>query len=101
MTTAPTEPLPLPAPLTAPPPLTQRHPWLLRVAKVVHRTRRRPQWVRDGWSGRVVWAARRDSEDLPVRVKQHGSLLLRELAPDQMGLQHSKVTNLRLAAGRL
>lgn len=101
MTTAPTEPLPLPARLTAPPRPTQRHPWLLPVAKVVHRTRRRTQWVRDGWSGRVVWAARRDSEDLPVRVKQHGSLLLRELAPDQMGLQHSKVTNLRLAAGRL
>jgi len=57
--------------------------------------------VRDGWSGRVVWAARRDAVDLPVRVKQHGSLLLRELAPDQMGLQHSKVTNLRLATGRL
>ena len=101
MTTAPPEPLPLPARLTAPPRLTQRHPWLLPVAKVAHRTRRRTQWVRDGWSGRVVWAARRNVEDLPVRVKQHGSLLLRELAPDQMGLQHSKVTNLRLATGRL
>ena len=101
MTTAPTGPLPLPARLTAPPRPTQRHPWLLPVAKVAHRTRRRTQWVRDGWSRRVVWAARRDAVDLPVRVKQHGSLLLRELAPDQMGLQHSKVTNLRLATGRL
>lgn len=101
MTAVPTEPLPLSARLTAPPRLTQRHPWLLPVAQVAHRTRRRTQWVRDGWSGRVAWAARRDAVDLPVRVKQHGSLLLRELAPDQMGLQHSKVTNLRLATARL
>jgi vancomycin resistance protein YoaR len=65
-----------------------------------HRTRRRTQWMRDAWSGRVVWTARRDSSDLPVRLEQHGSLLLRELAPGQTHLQHNKVTNLRLAAGR-
>ena len=94
-------PLDLPARLTAPPRLTQRHPWLLPAAIAAHRTRRRTQWVRDAWSGRVAWAARRDSVDLPVRLKQHGSLLLRELDPDQMHLQHSKVTNLRLAAGRV
>jgi vancomycin resistance protein VanW len=101
MTTVDLEPLDLPARLTAPPRLTQRHPWLLPVAMAAHRTRRRTQWVRDGWSGRVTWALRRDPEDLPVRVKQHGSLLLRELDPDQMQLQHNKVTNLRLAAARV
>ncbi len=100
MTTAPPEPLELPARLTAPPRLTQRHPWLLPAAMAAHRARRRTRWVRDGWSGRVVWAARRDPIDLPVRLEQHGSLLLRELAPDQMHLQRNKVTNLRLAAGR-
>ena len=41
------------------------------------------------------------TRDLPVRVKQHGSLLLRELDADQMHLQHNKVTNLRLAASRI
>lgn len=95
------EPLELPARLTAPPRLTQRHPWLLPAAVAVHRTRRRTQWVRDAWTGRVAWAARRNSDDLPVRLKQHGSLLLRELAPDRMHLQHNKVTNLRLAAARM
>ena len=94
-------PLDLPARLTAPPRLTQRHPWLLPAATMVHRARRRTQWARDAWTGRVVWAARRETADLPVRLKQHGSLLLRELDPDQMHLQHNKVTNLRLAVGRV
>ncbi|KRE94858.1 vancomycin resistance protein [Nocardioides sp. Soil774] len=81
--------------------MTQRHPWLLPVAMAAHRARRRTQWARDGWSGRVTWASRRGTDDLTVCVKQHGSLLLRELDPDQMQLQHNKVTNLRLAAARL
>ncbi|HEV2798399.1 MAG TPA: VanW family protein [Nocardioides sp.] len=101
MTTVPVEPLALPTRLTAPPRLTQRHPWLLPAAMAVHRARRRTQWVRDGWSGRVVWASTRDDRDLPVRLKQHGSLLLRELDADRMHLQHNKVTNLRLAASRV
>jgi vancomycin resistance protein VanW len=101
MTLADVGPLELPARLTAPPRLTQRHPWLLPVAMAAHRTRRRTQWVRDGWSGRVVWATDREATDLPVRLKQHGSLLLRELDADRMHLQHNKVTNLRLAASRM
>jgi vancomycin resistance protein VanW len=101
MTTPSVEPLELPARLTAPPRLTQRHPWLLPVAVATHRARRRTRWVRDAWSGRVVWATQHTGSDLPVRVKQHGSLLLRELDPDRMHLQHNKVTNLRLAAGRV
>ena len=101
MATVDLEPLDLPARLTAPPRLTQRHPWLLPVAMAAHRARRRTQWARDGWSGRVTWASHRATDDLTVCVKQHGSLLLRELDPDQMQLQHNKVTNLRLAAARL
>ena len=100
MTAAHVEPLKLPTRLTAPPRLTQRHPWLLPVAVAVHRARRRTQWARDEWSGRVVWAERRDPDDLPVRLKQHGSLLLRELDADRMHLQHNKVINLRLATSR-
>ena len=101
MTLTDVEPLELPARLTAPPRLTQRHPWLLPAAMAAHRARRRTQWVRDAWSGRVVWATRQDASDLPVRIKQHGSLLLRELDPDRMRLQHNKVTNLRLATARV
>jgi len=101
MTTVRVEPLELPARLTAPPRLTQRNPWLLPAATATHRARRRTQWARDAWSGRVVWAARHDVADLPVRLKQHGSLLLRELDADQMHLQHNKVTNLRLATSRM
>jgi vancomycin resistance protein VanW len=33
-----------------------------------------------------------------VHVAEHGSTLLRQLVPEQMDLQHNKVTNLRLAA---
>ncbi len=97
----PAVPLVLPDRLTAPPRLTQRHPWLLPVAVAVHRARRRTQWVRDSASGRVTFARRRSVADLPVRLKQHGSLLLRELDPGRMHLQHNKVTNLRLAASRI
>lgn len=100
MTTAHVEPLQLPARLTAPPRLTQRYPWLLPAAMAAHRARRRTQWVLDARSGRVVWATHREDVDLPVRLKQHRSLLLRELDPDQMHLQRNKVTNLRLAASR-
>lgn len=101
MTTARVAPLEIPARLAAPPRLTQRHPVLLPLAMLVHRTRRRVRWTRDAWSGRVRFARTRAAVDLPVRLKQHGSLLLRELDPDQMHLQHNKVTNLRLAAARL
>ena len=96
-------PLELPARLTAPPRLTQRHPGLLPLAMRVHRARRRTTWARQRWSRSVVFARDRADTDtaLPVRVKQHGSLLLRELDADRMHLQHHKVTNLRLAAARV
>ncbi len=101
MSTVDVEPLELPARLTAPPRLTQRHPRLLPLAMAVHRARRHATWFRDGWFGRVTWARQRSEDPLAIRVKQHGSLLLRELDPDQMHLQHNKVTNLRLAASRV
>ncbi|MCY7399779.1 MAG: VanW family protein [Nocardioides sp.] len=94
-------PLELPARLTAPPRLTQRHPALLPLAMRVHRARRRTTWARQRWSGRVVFARDRSTDRLPVRVKQHGSLLLRELDADRMHLQHNKVMNLGLAAARM
>jgi vancomycin resistance protein VanW len=48
-----------------------------------------------------TWATRAaGTPELPVRVKKHGSLLLRELSADEMALQRNKVVNLRLASAR-
>ena len=77
--------------------LTERHPWLYPVAVRVHQARRHAAWLTSGTS----WATRAPgTPELPVRVKKHGSLLLRELSPDEMALQHNKVVNLRLASAR-
>lgn len=89
----------VPARVLAPPRFTERHPAFFPLAMKVHQTRRHLAWWRSG----AVWASRRTTSDaspdaFPVRVKQHKSLLMRELDPDQMHLQRSKVTNLRLAA---
>ena len=78
--------------------LTERHPWLYPLAVRVHQARRHAAWLTSGHPlGRP---ARRGTPELPVRVKKHGSLLLRELSPDEMALQHNKVVNLRLASAR-
>ncbi|MDO9458018.1 VanW family protein [Nocardioides sp.] len=76
--------------------LSQRHPWLFPWAVRAHQARRYAQWLRPG----TTWAGDRDTEDLPVRVKQHGSLLMRELSEAEMVLQRNKVVNLRLASAR-
>lgn len=83
-----------PAQVTAPPRLTERHPWLFPWAVRAHQVRRHAQWIRSD----TVWARTRADEPLPVRVKKHGSLLMRELAEDEMHLQRNKVVNLRLAS---
>jgi vancomycin resistance protein VanW len=78
--------------------LSERHPSLYPLAVWVSRGRRRLRWLR----GDEVWAVRRTPPaDMPVRVKAHRSLLLRQLGDSEMYLQHNKVTNLRLAAARL
>lgn len=77
--------------------LTARHPWLHPVAVRVHQARRLAAWLTSGTS----WATRAPgTPTLPVRIKKHGSLLLRELSRDEMALQHNKVVNLRLASAR-
>lgn len=76
--------------------LSQRHPWLFPWAVRAHQVRRHLQWLRPG----TTWVRDRSSEDLPVRVKKHGSLLVRELSEDEMRLQRNKVVNLRLASAR-
>jgi vancomycin resistance protein VanW len=87
----------VPSRLSSEPRLCERHPWLFPWAVRAHRARRRVQWLA---SPGTDWAARRRTESLPVRVKKHGSLLMRELSEDEMVLQRNKVVNLRLAAAR-
>jgi vancomycin resistance protein VanW len=86
-----------PARVTAPPRLTERHPWLFPLAARLHRARRRVAWT----LSRTPYARGRTAEPLPHRVRRHRSLLLRELGDSDMALQHGKVTNLRLAAARV
>jgi vancomycin resistance protein VanW len=77
--------------------LTERQPWLYPVAVRAHQARRHVSWL----TSDARWATRAPgTPELPVRVKKHGSLLLRELSPDEMALQHNKVVNLRLAGAR-
>jgi vancomycin resistance protein VanW len=76
--------------------LSQRHPWLFPVAVAVNRVRRRIGWMRSV----ARWASDTSYDDLPVLVIAHSSLLLRQLGESEMYLQHNKVTNLMLAAGR-
>lgn len=91
------EGLRIPTRLTAGPRLSERLHWLRPLAVAIHRLRRRIAWLASSAS----WAAERRTVDLPVRVRKHSSLLLRELSEDEMALQHGKVVNLRLAAARL
>ena len=79
------------------PRLTERVPLLYPTAVEILRMRRRLQWRR--W--KINWAGERQADDLPVRVKQHKSLLLRTLGDSEMWMQHNKVHNLRLVADRL
>jgi vancomycin resistance protein VanW len=76
---------------------SERHPWAYPLAVTIHRTRRRIHWI----MSTTPWATRHTHDDLPVRVKVHKSLLLRQLGESEMYLQHNKVTNLTLAASRV
>lgn len=49
----------------------------------------------------TAFARTRQQSALPVRVKRHRSLLLRQLGETEMWMQHNKVTNLKLASARV
>lgn len=94
----------IPARITASPRLTERHPWLYPWAVRVLIARRRYRWLRDLATGRARFARRTPAgtgDLLPVIVKKHSSLLMRELSEDEMVLQRNKVVNLRLATARV
>jgi len=89
--------LELPGRITARKPWSDRYPVIYPLAVKVHQARRALQWRRSD----AQWAERRQPDRMPVRVKQHKSLLLRQLGETEMWLQHNKVINLRLAAARV
>jgi vancomycin resistance protein VanW len=62
-----------------------------------HRAVKRIEWMRS----RTPYAGTRDVNDLPVRIKRHKSLLLRQLGETEMWMQHNKVTNLKLACAQV
>jgi vancomycin resistance protein VanW len=86
-----------PAAVTAPPRLSQRHPLLYPWAVRVFRLKRRWAWIRSN----ATWARTRCTVDLPMRVKKHSSLLMRELSEAEMVLQRNKVVNLLLASAQV
>lgn len=87
----------LPAGLTGRRRLTQRWPFLTPAAVLAHQLRRHLDWRLSG----TGWARDRSESPLPVLVKKHASLLMRELSPEEMVLQRNKVVNLRLASARV
>ncbi len=77
--------------------LSQRVPALYPVAVRYHRARRRIEWMRSS----TAFSRDKQHDNLPVRVKRHKSLLLRQLGETEMWMQHNKVTNLRLACAQV
>ncbi|WP_203589754.1 VanW family protein [Streptomyces sp. SID13031] len=76
---------------------SQRVPALYPMAIRYHRARRRIEWMRSD----TAYARAKQGEDLPIRVKRHKSLLLRQLGETEMWMQHNKVTNLKLACAQV
>ncbi|GAB6903747.1 VanW family protein [Kineosporia succinea] len=76
---------------------SERWPWILPLAVTYFRMRRRVKWLVGG----ATFTRTRSTEPLPVLVKRHRSLLLRQLGDADMWLQRNKVINLRIAAGQL
>ncbi len=76
--------------------LTQLVPWLFPVAVRYYQTRQHILWLFD----KNRYTQSKQSEPLAKRVKLHKSLLLKELAPEEMELQHNKVINLRIASAQ-
>ena len=84
-------------------PAVRRRRWSERVrllyplAVRYHRAVQRLDWM----TSSTPYAATHDVEDLPVRIKRHKSLLLRQLGETEMWMQHNKVANLKLACAQV
>ena len=76
---------------------SERVPALYPLAVRYHRVRRRIEWMRS----ETAYTRTMQAQDLPIRVKRHKSLLLRQLGETEMWMQHNKVTNLKLACAQV
>ena len=76
---------------------SERVPMLYPLAVRYHRALRRIEWLRSS----TAYARERQVDELPIRVKRHNSLLLRQLGETEMWMQHNKVTNLKLACAQV
>ena len=76
---------------------TERMPLLYPLAVRFHRVRKRLEWM----TSSTPYARSRELDRLPVRVKRHKSLLLRQLGETEMWMLHNKVTNLKLACAQV
>ncbi len=77
--------------------LSQRHPALYFLAVWARRAQRYLKWYTDGRR----YASKRSGDKLPFKVKKHQSVLIRKLGDSDMQLQVNKVTNLRIATGKI
>lgn len=77
--------------------LSQRHPFFYFLSVWVKRLKRMGCWYLDGRD----YAKDLRAEKLPHQVKQHQSVLIRKLGDSDLQLQINKVTNLKIALGRL
>lgn len=77
--------------------LSQVHPVFYFLSVWTKRAKRYWRWKFDG----RTYASVRSPEKLPFRVKKHQSVLLRKLGDSDRQLQVNKVTNLRIAIGRM
>jgi len=84
-------------------PAVRRRRWSERVrllyplAVRYHRAVKRLDWM----TSSTPYAATHGVKDLPVRIKRHKSLLLRQLGETEMWMQHNKVANLKLACAQV
>lgn len=86
-----------PARVTAPPRLSERYPALYPVAVKANQLRRHWQWR----TSSAAWVTAKQNQPMPIRIKEHKSLLLRQMGESDMWMQHNKVTNLRLGAAEV
>jgi vancomycin resistance protein VanW len=77
--------------------LSERVPALYPLAVRYHRVRRRVQWMRSD----TEFTRSRMDDDLPVRVKRHRSLLMRQLSETEPWMQRNNVINLKLACAQV
>lgn len=75
----------------------KRNPVVRVLAIERHRLLRALRW----YFGSAKFALTKTNVDLPYKVFDHKSVLLRKLGNTDMRLQHNKVTNLRLAAATM